>query len=113
MYIIFNTHFISCYGVTNFKNLQNEYGFMSWLDISIGEIVGHYNNNMGRTSVMTQNPYNATVCLGNPKGVVSMWSPSSKKPLAKILCHKTAITAIAVDNRGMYVHIYIYILSLL
>ncbi|OWR44811.1 hypothetical protein KGM_202119 [Danaus plexippus plexippus] len=80
----------------------NEYGFMSWLDISIGEIVGHYNNNMGRTSVMTQNPYNATVCLGNPKGVVSMWSPSSKKPLAKILCHKTPITAIAVDNRGMY-----------
>ncbi|CAH2264548.1 WD repeat-containing protein 46 [Pararge aegeria] len=80
----------------------NEFGFMSWLDISIGEIVGHYNNHMGRTSVMTQNPYNATLCLGNSKGVVSLWSPTVKKPLAKILCHKTPLTAIAVDSRGMY-----------
>ncbi|XP_050345049.1 WD repeat-containing protein 46 [Nymphalis io] len=80
----------------------NEFGFMTWLDISIGEIVGHYNNNMGRTPVMTQNPYNATLCLGNSKGVVSLWSPNVKKPLAKILCHKTPLTAIAVDNNGMY-----------
>lgn len=80
----------------------NEFGFMTWLDISIGEIVGHYNNHMGRTPVMTQNPYNATICLGNSKGVVSLWSPNVKKPLAKILCHKTPLTAISVDNRGMY-----------
>ncbi|CAB3251804.1 unnamed protein product [Arctia plantaginis] len=80
----------------------NEFGFMTWLDISMGEIVGHYNNRLGRTSVMTQNPYNATLCLGNSKGVVSLWSPSVKDPLAKILCHKTPLTAIAVDNRGMY-----------
>ncbi|CAG9096266.1 unnamed protein product [Plutella xylostella] len=80
----------------------NEYGFMSWLDISIGEIVGHYNNHLGRTSVMAQNPYNATLCLGNSKGVVSLWSPTVKDPLAKILCHKTPLTAITVDTKGMY-----------
>ncbi|PZC82826.1 hypothetical protein B5X24_HaOG209611 [Helicoverpa armigera] len=80
----------------------NEFGFMSWLDISIGEIVGHYNNHLGRTAVMAQNPYNATLCLGNSKGVVSLWAPTVKDPLAKILCHKTPLTAIAVDNRGMY-----------
>ncbi|XP_045491597.1 WD repeat-containing protein 46 [Colias croceus] len=80
----------------------NEFGFMTWLDISIGEIVGHYNNQLGRTAVMTQNPYNATICLGNSKGVVSLWSPMVKKPLAKILCHKTPLTAIAVDKRGSY-----------
>ncbi|XP_028168059.1 WD repeat-containing protein 46 [Ostrinia furnacalis] len=80
----------------------NEFGFMTWLDISIGEIVGHYNNRLGRTAVMTQNPYNATVCLGNSKGVVSLWSPTVRDPLAKILCHVTPLTAIAVDNRGMY-----------
>lgn len=74
---------------------------MSWLDVSIGEIVGHYNNRLGRAAVMAQNPYNATVCLGNSKGVVSLWSPSVKEPLAKILCHKTRLTAIAVDNSGM------------
>lgn len=83
---------------------------MSWLDISIGEVVGHYNNHMGRSSVMTQNPYNATLCLGNSKGVVSLWSPTVKEPLAKILCHKTPLTAIAVDSRGMYVIIiYLFI----
>ncbi|KAL4714009.1 hypothetical protein ACJJTC_008363 [Scirpophaga incertulas] len=80
----------------------NEFGFMTWLDISIGEIAGHYNNRLGRTSVMTQNPYNATVCLGNSKGVVSIWSPTVKDPLAQILCHKTPLTAIAIDNKGMY-----------
>lgn len=80
----------------------NEFGFMSWLDISIGEIVGHYNNHLGRTSVMTQNPYNGTLCIGNSKGVVSVWSPTVKEPLAKILCHKTPLTAIAIDNSGMY-----------
>ncbi|KAJ2952607.1 hypothetical protein O0L34_g6930 [Tuta absoluta] len=80
----------------------NEYGFMSWLDISIGEIVGHYNNHLGRTTVMKQNPYNATLCLGDSKGVVSLWSPSVRQPLAKILCHKTPLTAIAVDNKGLY-----------
>ncbi|KAM3963414.1 WD repeat-containing protein 46 [Aphomia sociella] len=80
----------------------NEYGFMTWLDVSIGQVVGHYNNRSGRTSVMAQNPYNATLCLGNSKGVVSLWSPTVKEPLAKILCHKTPLTALAVDNRGMY-----------
>lgn len=80
----------------------SEYGFLTWLDISIGEIVGHYNNRLGRCSVMAQNPYNATLCIGDPKGVVSLWAPSVKEPLAKILCHKTPLTAIAVDNRGMY-----------
>lgn len=80
----------------------NEFGFMSWLDISIGEIVGHYNNHLGRTAVMTQNPYNATLCLGNSKGVVSLWSPNVKDSLATILCHKTPLTAIAVDSKGLY-----------
>ncbi|CAD0196652.1 unnamed protein product [Chrysodeixis includens] len=80
----------------------NEFGFMTWLDISVGEIVGHYNNRLGRTAVMAQNPYNATLCIGNSKGVVSLWSPTVKDPLAKILCHKTPVTALAVDNRGMY-----------
>lgn len=87
--------------------LQNEFGFMTWLDISIGEIVGHYNNHLGRTSVMAQNPYNATICLGNSKGVVSLWSPTVRAPLAKILCHKTPLTAITVDNRGMLVLILV------
>ncbi|GBP14118.1 WD repeat-containing protein 46 [Eumeta japonica] len=75
---------------------------MSWLDISIGEIVGHYNNRLGRAIAMCQNPYNATICLGDSKGVVSLWAPSVNHPLAKILCHKSPVTSVTVDNRGVY-----------
>lgn len=80
----------------------NEFGYMTWLDVSVGEIVAQFNNKNGRTSVMTHNPYNATICLGNSKGVVSIWSPTVQEPLAKILCHKSPVTAASVDPRGVY-----------
>ncbi|KOB76565.1 WD repeat-containing protein 46 [Operophtera brumata] len=63
-------------------------------------------NHMGRSAVMTQNPYNATLCLGNAQGVVSLWAPTVKQPLAKILCHKTPLTSIAVDSRGISMKIW-------
>lgn len=51
---------------------------------------------------MTQNPTNAVLCVGDSKGVVSMWSPNSKNPLAKMLCHPQAISACAVHPYGTY-----------
>lgn len=51
---------------------------------------------------MTQNPYNALLCVGDSKGVVSMWSPNSHQPLAKMLCHKQAISACAIHPHGTY-----------
>lgn len=51
---------------------------------------------------MTQNPRNAVLCVGDSKGVVSMWSPNSQQPLAKMLCHKSVITACAVHPYGTY-----------
>ncbi|XP_012275379.1 WD repeat-containing protein 46 [Orussus abietinus] len=77
-------------------------GYLAWLDVSIGELVARYNSKMGRLSVMTQNPSNAVLCVGNSKGVVSMWSPMSQEPLAKMLCHKQAISACAVHPHGTY-----------
>ncbi|KAG5879730.1 hypothetical protein JTB14_033332 [Gonioctena quinquepunctata] len=77
-------------------------GYLSWLDISIGQIVGQYNTNLGRLSVLTQNPWNATLCLGHAKGVVSFWSPTSRDPLAKMLCHKAPVIGVDVDPSGMY-----------
>lgn len=52
--------------------------------------------------VMTQNPGNALLCVGDSKGVVSMWSPNSKDPVAKMLCHSQAISACAVHPYGTY-----------
>lgn len=51
---------------------------------------------------MTQNPSNAVLCVGNGKGVVSMWSPNSKQPLAKMLCHAQAVSSVAIHPYGLY-----------
>lgn len=51
---------------------------------------------------MTQNPANAVLCVGDSKGVVSMWSPNSKDPLAKMLCHAQGISACAIHPYGTY-----------
>ncbi|XP_037914609.1 WD repeat-containing protein 46, partial [Hermetia illucens] len=77
-------------------------GFLSWLDVSIGEIVAQYNSKAGDIRIMCQNPYNAVLCTGGSKGVVSMWSPTVREPLAKVLVHSTPMTAIAVDPKGMH-----------
>lgn len=49
---------------------------------------------------MTQNPANALLCVGDSKGVVSMWSPNSEKPLAKMLCHHNVVSSIAAHPNG-------------
>lgn len=51
---------------------------------------------------MTQNPYNAVTCVAHPRGIVTMWAPKTKDPLAKMLCHKGPITALHVDPKGLY-----------
>ncbi|XP_055607142.1 WD repeat-containing protein 46-like [Uranotaenia lowii] len=81
-------------------NTANEDGFLTWMDVSIGQKVANYNARMGKISMMCQNPWNATTCIGNAKGVVSMWSPTLREPLAKMLCHSMPLTAIAVDPTG-------------
>lgn len=77
-------------------------GFLSWLDVSIGQMISSYNSRLGRIAVMTQNPSNAILCVGGGKGVVSMWSPNSKQPLAKMLCHTQAVSSIAIHPYGLY-----------
>lgn len=76
-------------------------GFLTWLDVSTGTIVGNYPSKLGPIRMMAQNPYNGVMCVGS-KGVVSMWSPTVKEPLAKMLCHTTPLCALTVDPKGMY-----------
>lgn len=52
--------------------------------------------------MMAQNPYNGATCIGSSKGVVTMWSPTVREPLAKMLCHSTPMCALTVDPKGMY-----------
>ncbi|KAL5275075.1 WDR46 family protein [Megaselia abdita] len=75
-------------------------GFLSWLDVSIGGLVGHYNSNLGDIRIMRQNPSNGVLCVGGGKGVVSLWSPKEREPLAKLLCHSTPISSLALNSTG-------------
>lgn len=86
--------------------LQSDMGFLSWLDVSIGQMVSQFNTRLGRLTMLAQNPWNATLCLGHSKGIVSMWSPNSKDPLAKMLCHKAPLQGLHVDPQGRYVLVF-------
>lgn len=77
-------------------------GYLSWLDVSIGELVGHFNSKLGDIRMMCTNPSNGVLCVGGGKGVVSMWSPKVKEPLAEILCHATPMSALTIDPKGKY-----------
>ncbi|XP_054425170.1 WD repeat-containing protein 46 [Pteronotus mesoamericanus] len=81
---------------------SSETGFLTYLDVSVGKIVAAVNARAGRLDVMTQNPYNAVIHLGHSNGTVSLWSPAMKEPLAKILCHRGGVRAVAVDSTGTY-----------
>uniref|UniRef100_A0A2M3Z6I1 Putative wd40-repeat-containing subunit of the 18s rrna processing complex n=1 Tax=Anopheles braziliensis TaxID=58242 RepID=A0A2M3Z6I1_9DIPT len=87
-------HFLLC--------SAGENGFLSWMDVSIGQTVGSYNCRVGKVSVMTHNPWNGVTCVADSKGVVSMWSPMVRDPLAKMLCHPVPLTALAIDPQGMH-----------
>ncbi|KAM5146675.1 WD repeat-containing protein 46 [Mantella aurantiaca] len=76
--------------------------FLQYLDISVGKEVAAINCKAGRLGVMCQNPQNAIVHLGHYNGTVSLWSPSVKEPLVKMLCHRGAVRALSVDKTGMY-----------
>ncbi|XP_006160996.2 WD repeat-containing protein 46 [Tupaia chinensis] len=78
----------------------SETGFLTYLDVSVGKIVAALNARAGRLDVMAQNPYNAVIHLGHSNGTVSLWSPTVKEPLAKILCHRGGVRAVAVDSTG-------------
>lgn len=80
----------------------NDDGFLSWLDVSIGQMISTYNTTMGNIRLMRQNPSNGVICIGCGRGVVSMWSPKLRKPLAKLLCHGTSLTSIAIDPKGQH-----------
>jgi U3 small nucleolar RNA-associated protein 7 len=69
----------------------------------MGKTIANYNARMGRLPHMTHNPFNGTLVLGHPTGIVTLWSPMVKEPLAKMLCQKTGIQSMAVDPSGRYI----------
>ncbi|XP_073454304.1 WD repeat-containing protein 46 [Aquarana catesbeiana] len=76
--------------------------FLQYLDVSVGKEVAATFCRSGRLGVMCQNPHNAIIHLGHHNGTVSLWSPSVKEPLVKMLCHRGAVRSMSVDKTGMY-----------
>ncbi|XP_061477509.1 WD repeat-containing protein 46 [Rhineura floridana] len=80
----------------------SETGFLQYLDISVGKEVATICTKGGRLGVMAQNPSSAIVHLGHSNGTVTLWSPNVKEPLVRMLCHRGAVRAVAVDGSGTY-----------
>lgn len=78
----------------------NSFGQLHYQDVSTGEMVANYRTGLGRTDVMRGNPYNAVIGLGHAGGKVTMWKPTSVKPLVTMLCHHGPVTAVAFDRGG-------------
>ncbi|XP_064616525.1 WD repeat-containing protein 46-like [Liolophura sinensis] len=81
---------------------SNMKGYLSYLDVSVGQKVTGFQTGMGRLDVMCQNPSNAIICLGHSRGTVTMWSPNIKEPLVTMLCHPGGVRSIDVDRKGNY-----------
>lgn len=57
---------------------------------------------LGSPTSLTQNPQNAVLHMGHQNGTVTLWSPNSTTPLAKLLAHRGPVRALGVDREGRY-----------
>lgn len=77
-------------------------GVLHYQDTSTGHMVTHHRTRLGPCDVLRQNPYNAVLCAGHTNGNVTMWTPNHATPVVKMLCHRGAVKALAVDPTGHY-----------
>jgi len=77
-------------------------GHLRYLDVSTGANVSDLPTRLGDCDCLRVNPWNALVFLGHNNGVVTMWTPSMSEPAVKMLCHKGAVAAVAIDRGGRY-----------
>ncbi|KAJ3687747.1 hypothetical protein LUZ61_016911 [Rhynchospora tenuis] len=78
----------------------NNFSQLHYQDISTGQVVANYRTGLGPTSVMCSNRYNSIISLGHSGGKLTMWKPTSGKPLITMLCHQGPITAVAYHPSG-------------
>ncbi|RDD43890.1 putative U3 small nucleolar RNA-associated protein 7 [Trichoplax sp. H2] len=77
-------------------------GTLSYQDTSTGKLVASHRTKLGSCSCMCQNPHSGIINLGHQNGTVTLWKPSISDPVAKLLCHKSPICAVAVNSNGRY-----------
>ncbi|KAJ2358944.1 putative U3 small nucleolar RNA-associated protein 7 [Coemansia erecta] len=77
-------------------------GRLVYQDVTEGRVIGEHRPGCGASSVLRVSPYNAVVHVGHGNGTVSLWAPQQSLPLAKMLCHKGPVQAMAIDGTGTY-----------
>ncbi|KAF8069492.1 utp7 [Scenedesmus sp. PABB004] len=77
-----------------------EQGVLHYQDTSTGQIVAEHRTRLGPCDVMRHNPHNAVIACGHAAGSVTMWTPNITTPVVKMLCHRGAVRALAVDPTG-------------
>jgi U3 small nucleolar RNA-associated protein 7 len=77
-------------------------GWLKWHDTSTGKLVTQMGTKQGTPTALAQNPRNAVLHVGHQNGTVSLWSPNTSTPLAKMLCHRGPVRALAMDREGRY-----------
>ncbi|RKF83785.1 putative U3 small nucleolar RNA-associated protein 7 [Golovinomyces cichoracearum] len=96
--------------VTNMEFLPYHYllatignsGCLKYQDISTGKIIIELPTRLGTPTAFAQNPRNAILHVGHHNGTVTLWSPNSTTPLAKILAHRGPVRAISINREGRY-----------
>ncbi|PMD59730.1 BING4CT-domain-containing protein [Hyaloscypha bicolor E] len=96
--------------VTNMEFLPYHYllatvgnaGYLKYQDVSTGQMVIEIPTKLGSPTSLTQNPQNAVLHMGHQNGTVTLWSPNSTTPLAKLLAHRGPVRALGVDREGRY-----------
>ncbi|KAI5648519.1 hypothetical protein M9H77_34524 [Catharanthus roseus] len=78
----------------------NKSGQLHFQDITTGEMIGNFRAKYGCSDAMKVNPFNNVVAVGHSRGKVSMWRPTSAKPLVEMLCHQGPVTALAFHSNG-------------
>lgn len=76
--------------------------YLKYFDYSIGKLIAEHPTKLGSTTALCQNPSNAILHLGHQNGTITLWSPNTTEPLAKIQAHRGPTRAIAVDREGRY-----------
>ncbi|KAI9752721.1 MAG: Small subunit (SSU) processome component [Candelina submexicana] len=77
-------------------------GHLKYTDTSTGQMIIEIPTKQGSPTSLAQNPYNAIMNVGHQNGTVTLWSPNSTTPLAKLLAHRGPVRSMAIDREGRY-----------
>eukprot|EP00927_Polykrikos_kofoidii_P070644 TRINITY_DN67056_c0_g1_i1.p1 TRINITY_DN67056_c0_g1~~TRINITY_DN67056_c0_g1_i1.p1 ORF type:complete len:628 (-),score=149.96 TRINITY_DN67056_c0_g1_i1:44-1861(-) len=78
-----------------------EVATIAYRDITTGQEVVTHKTRMGPTRSMRQHPRTGVMHLGHTNGVVTLWTPNVREPVARVLGHAGHVTSLAIHDNYM------------